>query len=42
MHVKKLEGDVSFYSIDVSDHKIVKAWAEEILKEWGSIDILVK
>lgn len=38
---KTLSGDVTFYSIDVSDHQKVKEFADILLEKWGSIDILV-
>jgi 3-oxoacyl-[acyl-carrier protein] reductase len=39
--LKNLEGDVFFYSLDVSDHKMVQEFSLEILEKWGGIDILV-
>ena len=36
-----LQGQVSFYSVDVSDHQKVKEFSKNILDKWGGIDILV-
>jgi 3-oxoacyl-[acyl-carrier protein] reductase len=39
--LEELKGDVSFYSLDVSDHKQVKEFSVLLLEQWGHIDILV-
>ena len=39
--LEELKGDVSFYSLDVSDHKQVKEFSVHLLEQWGHIDILV-
>ncbi len=38
---KELSGNVTFYSVDVSNHKKVKEFSDILLEKWGSIDILV-
>jgi 3-oxoacyl-[acyl-carrier protein] reductase len=37
----ELSGDVTFYPLDVSDHTATKAFAQELIKKWGMIDVLV-
>ncbi|MCH9616856.1 MAG: 3-oxoacyl-[acyl-carrier-protein] reductase FabG [Chlamydiia bacterium] len=37
----ELSGDVTFYPLDVSDHSAVKAFSEEMIKKWNTIDVLV-
>ena len=38
---KGLSGDISFYSVDVSNHKKVKEFSDKLLEKWGKIDVLV-
>ncbi|MCH9811615.1 glucose 1-dehydrogenase [bacterium] len=34
-------GEVYFYAVDVSDHKVVKHFSEEWLQKFGTIDVLI-
>ncbi|MCH9621052.1 MAG: 3-oxoacyl-[acyl-carrier-protein] reductase FabG [Chlamydiia bacterium] len=38
---KQLEGDVTFYPVDVSDNKAVKEFAKKLIEKWGNIDVLI-
>ena len=39
--VEELGGEISFYQVDVADRIAVQNWVEEIIAEFGRIDVLV-